>query len=69
LNGNAFDEERCEDKAVAKYSAANAKLTGCPPCVLNDAPIVGLGVRTLFDAASGSNYCASPSGAFVNRVE
>jgi hypothetical protein len=62
-----FDEEGCENTALGKFDAANAKLTGCPACM---APLLGAGVfgptiESNVDKSSSGTYCASPSGAFL----
>jgi hypothetical protein len=59
-----FDDEGCELALETKYNAANAKLTGCPPCL--DAKHVFEENLGGFDAGGLMFfYCASPSGAFL----
>jgi hypothetical protein len=65
--GMAFNEPDCEDKVRWKYLADLAKLTGCPPCVGTGAGSVGALVETALDGLNAEVYCASPSGAFLDR--
>ena len=64
-----FDEEGCENAAVAKFTAFTGKLTNCPPCLTALLPNLGAAAANGIDAALGSTYCASPSGAFVDVRE
>ncbi|HJQ84604.1 MAG TPA: hypothetical protein VKA21_11035 [Candidatus Binatia bacterium] len=50
------EEEVCEDACTAKYTASNAKLTGCPGCL--NTPSLGTTMRTTGDGNNGSIYCA-----------
>ena len=54
--GKPFDEEACEAAALSRYTGANARLTGCPPCL--DAPAIGLAAEQTLDALNGDFYCA-----------
>lgn len=52
----SFDEEACEDKAQAKYDAAQAKRIGCPVCL--DAATIASTQRSTLDADNADIYCA-----------
>jgi hypothetical protein len=66
LKGVSFDEEACENAAVTKFNAFTAKLTNCPACLSTLLPGLGQAVANGVDAALGTEYCQSPSGAFLN---
>jgi hypothetical protein len=63
-------EEACENgsgtSCTASFSAAIAKLKGCPACI-NGTTMASLAAagESLIDGNNGAVYCASPSGAFV----
>ena len=65
LKGVSFDEEACEDAAVAKFNAFTAKLTNCPACLSSALGTLGQSTADGLDAALAQTYCASPSGAFL----
>ena len=66
LNGKLFDEEDCEGTARAKLDNAVAHLPkGCPTCLAGLLTTLPALTEDDVDAANGSIYCASPSGAFV----
>jgi hypothetical protein len=66
LKGKSFDEETCETAAVNKFTAFTGMLTNCPPCLKSVLPGFGQVVANGVDAALGTAYCQSPSGAFLN---
>jgi hypothetical protein len=66
LKGKSFDEEACENAAVSKFTAFTGTLTNCPPCLSTLLPGFGQLVADGVDAALGTEYCASPSGAFLH---
>jgi len=66
LKGVSFDEEACESAAVTKFNAFTAKLTNCPPCLQGLLGSLGQAVADGVDAGLGTEYCASPGGAFLN---
>ena len=66
LKGVSFDEEACESAAVSKFNAFTAKLTNCPTCLSTLLGTLGQSTADGLDAALGTTYCASPSGAFLH---
>jgi hypothetical protein len=60
LKGKPFDEEACEGTVITKYTAANAKLKGCPVCL--DPSIFVEFIEQFVDQGNSLLYC-SPSGA------
>jgi len=66
LKGMSFDEEACETAAVNKFTAFTGKLTNCPSCLSTLLPGLGQLVADGVDAGLGTEYCASPSGAFLH---
>jgi hypothetical protein len=66
LKGVSFDEEGCESAAVTKFNAFTAKLTNCPACLVPLLGTLGQAAADGIDAALGTTYCASPSGAFLH---
>jgi hypothetical protein len=66
LKGKSFNEESCENAAVSKFNAFTMKLTNCPPCLTTLLGTLGQAVADGVDAALGTTYCASPSGAFLH---
>ena len=66
LKAVAFDEESCENAAVSKFGAFTQKLTNCPSCLTTLLGSLGQAVANGVDAALGTTYCQSPSGAFLN---
>jgi hypothetical protein len=67
LAAKSFDEEGCETKAEGKYDAATVKNGPCAACLSGGGYAAARDLtHSLIDAQSGSFYCASPSGAFLN---
>jgi hypothetical protein len=66
LKSVSFDEEACESAAVSKFNAFTAKLTNCPSCLSSLLGSLGQAAADGVDAALGTTYCQSPSGAFLN---
>jgi hypothetical protein len=65
LKGKSFDEETCETAAVNKFTAFTGMLTNCPSCLGSVLGGLGQLVADGVDAALGTAYCQSPSGAFL----
>lgn len=52
-----IDEGQCEADARAKYDAKNARLSGCPQCLLDAVATVADGVQSAFGAVPVQTYC------------
>ena len=48
--------EACENKVQSKYDKAQAKRSGCPPCL--DAVTVASAMRAKLDEENAAIYCA-----------
>ena len=65
-------EEACEQtdpkkSCLAKYQKTEASINkkgGCPPCLDQDANAAN--AMAILDGDNGQNFCASPSGAFLD---
>jgi hypothetical protein len=64
--GQTFDEETCENAAVAKFNSFTGSLANCPACLTALLATFGPGAASGMDTQAGDIYCASPSGAFVD---
>ena len=61
VRGHAFDEEACENAALAKYERATAGLVGCPAC-LDIGAYAANEVARIDTVISSFIYCDNTSG-------